>query len=57
MSVLQLVPITESEYESARKGDPNTWVKEFLPGTPEEMREFLAERVQRVGVVPRKPKP
>lgn len=57
VSVLQLVPITESEYESARKGDPNTWVKEFLPGTPEEMREFLAERVQRMGVVPRKPKP
>lgn len=57
VSVLQLVPITESEYESARKGNINTWVKEFLPGTPEGMREFLAERVQRMGVVPRKPKP
>lgn len=54
VSVLQLVPLTEKEYLSALQGKPAEWVKEFLPGTPEEMREFLAERVQRMGVVPRK---
>ena len=48
VSVLQLIPLTECEYEAAKAGNSYEWLRNFLPAEPEAMKSFLAERVKRL---------
>lgn len=47
VSVLQLIPLTSSEYETIKAADSYEWLRNHLPADKEGMMNFLRERMEK----------
>lgn len=50
VSVLQLIPLTGSEYEAIKADNAYTWLLNFLPADSEGINAFLQERMKNMGL-------